>query len=292
LKDERVKYNNTTYWTEIHKKYEGKLRAVGHPRLSEHLNQLKYESETRTFLPCLQEIGLKFKGVGGEALSLLDVGAGTGYWSGVAHSVFVELGFYVNVTALDISEDTLEVIRKRSPHVRTICVDLKTINPDRFVHAFDVVLSCYCLHHLVNLDDFLNALRFASRSVKIGGFLMIMDPILTMPFSRFDVIHFSSYNGNGIPRHLYLLEDILGKEVFRREAVRSAVSFLLNGNIQGYGPISYHLADMLWRGLGILDKANFSVPLLSRVLLHLDKTLKRWGLAFSSSVCVYRKSAP
>jgi SAM-dependent methyltransferase len=291
LRDEFVKYNNTTYWTKIHKKYEGKLRAVSHPTLSEHLNQLKYGSESNTILPCLQEIGLKFKQAGGEAISLLDVG-GTGYWSDMAYRVFVEQGFCVSVTAIDISQDALGGLRERNPHVRTVCEDLKTVNPSLFIGIFDLVLSCYCLHHLVNLDDFLNALRFAGRSVRSGGFLILMDPILTMSFSRFDVIDFSSYKGNGIPRHLYLIEDILGKEGFRREVMRPAVSFLLNGNIQGYGPISYNLADILWRGLSILYKADFSVPLLSRVLVRSDKTLKRWGLAFSSSVCVYSKSAP
>lgn len=286
-----MKYNNRGYWRDIHKEYKGALRAVGHPTFSEHLNQLKYESEARTILYCLQKIGTQFNKTEGRTLSLLDVGAGTGYWSGIAYQAFIKQGFCVSVTALDISEDALEILRKRSPHVRTICEDLKTISPDRFIRTFDVVLSCYCLHHLVNLNDFLNGLRFAGRSVKSGGFLMIMDPILTMPYSRFDVIDFSSYKGNGIPRHLYLIEDVLSGEGFSRQAVWPAVSFLLNGNIQGYDPLSYAIASMLWRGLGILYGSDWSVRLLSRPLFHLDGVFKSLGLSFSSSVCIFSKSS-
>jgi hypothetical protein len=43
-----MKYNNRGYWRDIHKEYKGVLRAVGHPTLSGHLNQLKYGSEART----------------------------------------------------------------------------------------------------------------------------------------------------------------------------------------------------------------------------------------------------
>lgn len=286
-----MEYNDKAYWTDIHKKYRGELRAVGYPTLSEHLNQLKYRSETNVVLRGLKEISPQFRKAGKEAISLLDVGGGSGYWSDLSYREFLEQGFQVSVTALDISEDALEVFRKRRPQFSTVCEDLRTIDIDRFRHAFDLVLSCYCLHHLVRLDDFLNGLRFAGRSVKEGGFLMVMDPILTLPFSRFDVIVFSSYHGNGIPRHLYLIEDVLSQEGFRRHWVRPAVSFLLNGNIEAYDPLSYMLMRFLWGRLSYFYKSEHFLGLFSNILIHLDEVLKRLGLAFHSSLCIYEKNS-
>ena len=285
-----MKYNYKTYWADIHRKYKGKLQAVAYPTLSEYLNLLKYRSETKVVLRGLKEINPHFKKDRGEVISVLDVGAGSGYWSDLIYRYFFEQGFNVNLIALDISEDALEVLRKHSPQFGTVCADLSTIDINRFRQAFDLVLSCYCLHHLVHLDDFLNGLRFAGRSVKEGGFLILMDPILTLPFSRFDVIFSPSYCGNGIPRHLYLIEDILSKEGFQRRWVWPAVSFLLNGNIEAYDPLSYMLMRFLWGSLSFFYKSENFVRLFSSIFVHLDEILKRLGLAFSSSFCIYEKT--
>jgi SAM-dependent methyltransferase len=168
--------------------------------------------------------------------------------------------------------------------------DLKTVDPEKFSHKFDLVISCYCLHHLVNLDDFLNALRFVAKGVNLGGFLIIMDPVLTLPYSRFDVIDFASFKGNGIPRHLYVIEDILGKEGFTREIIKPAVSFVLNGNIEAHNWLTYGLASIVWRTLcKLIYKSEALVRLSSGILVALDQALKRTNLAFGSKVCVYKK---
>lgn len=282
-------YDNKAYWMNVHRHYRGELRAVGYPTLSEHLNQLKYKSETRALLQSLREIGPQFKREGKKAISLLDIGAGNGYWSELIYHEWLEQGFEVVVTALDISEDALDVLRRRNPQFSVLCKDLRTIHIDQFRYAFDVVVSCYCLHHLTRLDDFLNGLRFAGRSVKEGGFFILMDPILSLPFSRFDVVDFFGFQRNGIPRHLYLIEDVLGREGFRRRGMRPAVSFLLNGNIEAYDPLSYTLMRFLWRGLSIFYKSDRFVRLFSTLFIVLDEALKRSGLAFSSSLCLYEK---
>ncbi len=286
-----MKYDNTEYWTGIHKKHKGHLQAVGHPTLCKRLNELKYQSEGNTMLDSVRGICREFRLMGKKKLSILDVGAGTGYWSKMVYDAFDKERFQVRATALDLSLDALDIVRRHSQHIDTVQEDLKTINPDLFARGFDLVISCYCLHHLVNLEDFLNALRFVAKSVSIDGFLIIMDPILTLPFSKFDVIDFPSYQGNGIPRHLYLIEDVLAKEGLCKRAIRPAVSFLLNGNIEGYDWFSYTAASTLWKALCMfIYKSDPLARLLSGVLLPLDKTLKDFYMAFSSSVCVYRKS--
>jgi len=285
------KYDDTTYWTDIHKRYEGSLLAVGHPTLCERLNQLKYASEARTILRSLEDIGQRFKQLGREELSILDAGAGLGYWTNVVSDAFHKQGFRVKLTVLDISQEALEIVRQGSLSIRAVREDLKTINPDLFSHSFDLVISCYCLHHLVHLQGFLNALHFVGRSVRQDGFLIIMDPVLSLPFSRFDVIEFRSYRGNGIPRHLYLIEDVLEKEGLNRLVIRPAVSFLLNGNIEGYDWVTYTLASTLWKAFSrLIYRSDNRVRLVFGILSSLDRALKGLNLAFSSSVCVYRRS--
>ncbi len=284
-------YHNTEYWKDIHSRYKDQLKAVGHPSLSECLNQLKYESESSTIEFLIENVGFKFKRAGQSIVSLLDVGAGTGFWTNLVQKVLGKQGIKVEMTAIDLSIEALESLRKRNPGVKIICADLKTIDPDRFLGGFDLVVSCYCLHHLIHLDDFLNALRFAGRSVREGGALLIMDPVLTLPYSQFDVIDFNSYAGNGIPRHLYLLDDILGGEGLLRETVKPAVSFLINGSIESYDPVTYAVLRNLWKGLSVIYRFEAVVRLMAGVLREIDRVLKSTHLAFSSSVCVYKRSA-
>lgn len=284
-----MKYDNTIYWQNIHKKHGYSLKSVGHPFLSESLNRLKYQSEADTILYCLTNIAKDFKQAEKYKLSVLDVGAGTGYWSDIVHSYLSKQDFDLNMTALDISPKALSDLHKRNPHITLFQKDLKIIQPDIFMQSFDLVITSYCLHHIINLDDFINALRFVGNSVKNGGFLIIMDPILTMPFSLFNVINLSSFKGNGIPRHLYIIDDILSKSGLIRHSVRPAVSFLLNGNIESHNHITYSVTRMIWRVFCVLYKSDRFVKPISRLLLKWDEFLKKRKLAFSSSVCVYKK---
>lgn len=69
-----------------------------------------------------------------------------------------------------------------------------------------------------------------------------------------------------------------------------AVSFLLNGNIEAYDPLSYMLMRLLWGDL-VFYKSDHFVRLFSTILIYLDEILKRLGLAFSSSLCIYERTS-
>ena len=285
-----MKYDNTEYWQKIHEKYKYSLKTVGHPHLSEALNQLKYRSETKSFQRILKRIHKTFSQIHKNDLSVLDVGTGTGYWSDVVHSFFVKEKYNLTLTALDISEEALSDIKERNPFVTIIHEDLKTIPPKKLKQKFDLVICCYCLHHIINLHGFINALNFAGECVKSDGFLIIMDPILTLPYSKYDVINnFPSYDGNGIPRHLYIIDDVLNEIGLSRQLIQPAVSFLLNDNIEGSNHLTYASRDIIWKVLSFLYKSDRVVTFISFLLLYMDSFLKNNRLAFSSSVCLYRK---
>lgn len=284
-------YDNRKYWTQLHEELKGQLKAVGHPFLSESLNQLKYESEAHALEQALQKTTDDFQKDGRHKVSYLDLGAGTGYWTGLISDFFLAHDYEVEASALDVSEDALDVIGERLPLVRRIKDDLGTIPPGKFSESYDVVSACYCLHHLVKANAFINALKFAGSSVKKGGFLIIMDPVLTRRFSKFDTMDYYSFRGNGIPRHLYFIDDILFDLGLRRTAIYPAVSFILNGHIEASGFLSYFAMSRIWEMLGVLYRSERSTRSISGILTNLDRMLKRKNLSFSASLCVYRKEA-
>ena len=282
-------YDNRKYWTQLHEELKGQLKAVGHPFLSESLNQLKYESEAAALEQALQKITDDFQKDARHNVSYLDIGAGTGYWTGLISDLFLTHGYQVEASALDVSEDALDVIGERLPFVHGIKDDLETIPPDKYSESYDLVSACYCLHHLVKANAFINALKFAGSSVRKGGFLMIMDPVLTRGFSKFDTMDFYSFRGNGIPRHLYFIDDVLFNLGLSRMTTHPAVSFVLNGHIEASGFWSYFAMGRIWELLCLLYRSDRLTQILSGGLVRLDRTLKKMNLSFSSSVYVYRK---
>jgi len=285
-----MNYDNSSYWENIHKQYPGRLKAVGHSNLSETINKLKYISETASVSSCLNKIINYFKDSEKEKIFILDVGAGIGYWTAFFFEIFSDQNFQFELNALDISQEALNGLKNNNLQVNSLRRDLRTIDIEEFIAEFDLVISFYCLHHLVNLDDFLNGLRFSAKSVANEGFLMIMDPILTLPYSMFDVIDFPSFQGNGIPRHLYLIEDIIYKEGFERIKLQPAASFLLNGPIEGHGPFRYLAADLIWKMFcKLIYPKDILVKLIYRELNVVDRICKRLGMAYSSSIGVYQK---
>ena len=287
-----LSYDNRSYWTSLHEELKGELKAVGHPFLSDSMNRLKYESEAETVLVGLKMIMDVFRQADRSNLSVLDIGAGYGYWTGLVYDLLSRNGFSVHASALDVSADALEVLKERFPQIKPIRADLTTLPPDKFEEAYDFVFSCYCLHHLTRAGDFMNALQFAGRSVNPGGFLLIMDPVLTRPFSRADTLDFESFRGNGIPRHLYYVDDLLAGWGLRRCLVLPAVSFLLNENIEAPNQLSYQAMMILWKLLCRLDRIDGLTEKSAGLLRFLDAALKRRGLAFSSSVCLYQRIDP
>jgi SAM-dependent methyltransferase len=278
---------NVTYWRTLHRRYPDQIRAVGHPWLSEAFNRIKYTSETETLTRVLDKVLDEL--VAADSISIFDIGAGSGYWTLLLSQWFGTRGKRVRCTALDVSQDALDVLRSHQPRVETVCADLKSVTPDRFRGRFDLVTSFYCLHHLIRVSDFFNALKFAAQSVKLSGFLLLMDPILTLPYSRFDAFEFNTWKGNGVPRHLYLIDDALSEHGFAKCRIVPAVSFLLNGPIEAKGFFQYTLLRGIWAVIQELGSSERLTLKSANHLLRWDRWFKRKRLSYSSSVCLYQK---
>ncbi len=287
-----MRYDNSNYWLQKHQSFAGTLRSVGHSGLSEEFNKLKYQSEADTVLSVFESIGDTLLKAGSKQAAVLDVGCGIGYWANLLYDYLGKRGLDVDLTGVDISQEALNALTASNPQAKPLQADLKTIDPERCKASFDIVYSFYCLHHLVNLDGFLNALRFAAKSVREDGTLVLMDPILTRHYSPFDVVDFRAYTGNGMPRRLFLLDDALQSEGLQRVAIRPAVSFVLNGSIEGGTGLGYATTNLLWRVIRrTLYRSDRYAHLCAGPASGVDRMLKRTGWSYSSSVCVYRKQS-
>jgi SAM-dependent methyltransferase len=281
-------YDNSSYWLDLHRTHPGSLKAVGHPWLSEALNELKYRSEAETLTRVLESLGpVSARGLG---VTMLDIGAGTGFWTEAIHAWLSQRGAAPKVTALDISEQALAAIKRSHPEFETTCTDLKTVDPDSFHGRYTLVFSFYCLHHLPRIADFLNGLRFAARSVGAEGVLLIMDPMLSRPYSAFHAVEFAGHDANGMPRPLALIDEVLEGEGLDRVALEPAVSFLLNDAIEARSRVGFAVATTTWQLLQRLYRSEGATGACSRLLAWCDRALKRRGRALSSSLAAYRRT--
>jgi SAM-dependent methyltransferase len=280
-------HNSPTNWRALHQAYPGSLKAVGHPSLSETLNELKYGSEAEALTSFLDAHRQLLKDEIHPQIA--DIGAGTGFWTELLKSWFQSQGMTPVFTVVDISEQALALIKARHPEFQTLRADLTMVDPSHLQERFDLVVSFYCLHHLARVEDFLNGLRFAARSVSSRGILLIMDPILTQPYSPFRKLDFLINEANGIPRSLSMLDDVLEGEGLDRIVIAPAASFILNGSIEARSRLGSVMANALWTILRPIYRSDRATRAAAGAIKWADRLLKRRALAFSSSLVAYRK---
>jgi SAM-dependent methyltransferase len=283
-----MKYDNTAHWKNLHLKYGNSLQTVGISGLSETYNKLKYGSESESLLKILDSLQDELKKK--EKICILDIGAGIGFWSELLYSYFQEHNRAPEVTSLDISESALEIIKSKNPNFHTIAADLKTIDSQCYPESFDFVIACYCFHHLTGLLDYINAVKFASQSVKSGGFLVITDPILRKPFSKFYEVDFANYSGHSFPRPLYLIDGILLESGFRRIKVENALSYFLGANVESKSRLGYFIQNKIWKFFYYLIYKNDKLTRwVSGPAKMVDKSLKNSKYSNGTVTVVYQK---
>ena len=92
-RDTFMDYEYHQYWSQLHARLKGQLRAVGNPLLSERLNQLKYASEAETMKRAVLTISNAFQKERLREISHLDLGAGTGFWTELLYGRFCPMVF-------------------------------------------------------------------------------------------------------------------------------------------------------------------------------------------------------
>ena len=102
-------------------------------------------------------------------LAVLEVGCGSGTFTGALASVFPHL------VAIDVAETLVEVARSRHPAANVVVMDAHHLKFGD--ESFDLVVGCSVLHHL----DWSAALREIHRVLKPGGRMRFSEPNLANP---------------------------------------------------------------------------------------------------------------
>lgn len=125
------------------------LAAAGYDKKEKYLNSF----EQRKVLPLLGDV---------KGTKILDVGAGTG-------RLAVELArLGADLTALDISEEMLEILKRKSDRIQTIVGDAENLIFPR--GYFDWVISAFVIVHLKDPTRFFDQ---AYKVLKDGGKLLV-----------------------------------------------------------------------------------------------------------------------
>lgn len=156
-----MNYQPRTYWEQRLACYGG-LQATGHLEHGRYYNWWLYRAKVRALRRALSMAGVDVSG-----RSVLDAGAGTGYFL----SLYARWGAG-RLAAVDISPTSVRHLREKLPAAAVWEADIAKGIPtnDEFdiVHAFDV------LYHLPD-PDFPAALRHLVRRCRPGGVLFLTD---------------------------------------------------------------------------------------------------------------------
>jgi len=160
-----MNYQPRTYWEQRLAHYGG-LRATGHLDHGPYYNWWLYRAKIRALRRALTMAGVD---VGGR--SILDVGAGTGFFL----SLYARWGAG-RLAGVDISMTTVRRLRDDFPTATVWEADIAQGVPTNeqfdIVHAFDV------LYHLPD-PDFSAALRHLVQRCRPGGVLLLTDSFRT-----------------------------------------------------------------------------------------------------------------
>lgn len=158
----RPAYEPASYWQGLHENVGG-LSAVGDPYAPERLNAWFYRTWSRNLGRFVDRFGL-------HPESVFDVGAGTGFWV----DWWLHRGAR-EVDGCDLAPAAVNRLNRRFGP-RFILLDIsKAPAPGRYalVSAMSVLL------HITEPEAFRAALRNVATAVGPGGYLLLMDPLVT-----------------------------------------------------------------------------------------------------------------
>ncbi len=281
-------YDNPSHWKAMHTRYGGSLKAVGRSGLSETYNRYKYRSEEETFIQVLNLV-LAAGGNSGLPLKVLEIGAGTGYWLRVVKSSAGEKGIPLKLTALDLSGEALERLSLQLPGTECLTVNAGLAKTDLLAGRFDLVMANYCLHHITNTTQFLNALQLAVNSVKPGGYLMLMDCFIDRPYSPYYSVDPETYTGSGLSRKLDLVDQVCSGRRMKRIMMVDPISYLMNNVLEDKSERAFQKKSRLWRLLHRLYKSETISRFLMPLVFPVDRYLKNKHRGFSTRLLLYHK---
>jgi len=164
-----IKYIPEKYWEErLNKDFS--LSGVGHLGFGLEYNIWLYKSRLHVLRGLLIKNNIVCKGK-----KILDIGVGTGFYI----DFWEKLGAK-KITGIDITNKSIEELKEKYPNYRFTKGNISTLDynkkfPDE---KFDIITAFDVLFHIVNEEDFKNAIENIRKFSHKETIILIMDNIL------------------------------------------------------------------------------------------------------------------
>jgi 2-polyprenyl-3-methyl-5-hydroxy-6-metoxy-1,4-benzoquinol methylase len=175
-------YDASRYWEERFKEYGfSSLKSVGIEGMSHEENIKMYKEAGAT----VKEILFKYPNL--QNLSVLEIGCGTGFYTGLLHELGVK-----NFTAIDITDTFFKDLQTKFPGYH---FQKKDITTDQLENSYDLIIFIDVIEHIVTPEKLRQAMIHVRQALKKGGSLVIAPLMNTREKKLFHL-------------HLWTLEDV------------------------------------------------------------------------------------
>lgn len=195
------------YWEDAHVQEIG-LAAVGFRGLGVGFNTWMYRVRRVVLRRALRRAGVSLHGA-----TVLDVGAGTGFYV----QRWLELGA-AHVTGIDLSAAAVESLKAEFPTAEFRRDDIAELSQQTRGRRYDLVSAFDVLFHIVDDARFVRAIGNIGELVRPGGHLLLSDNFLHGPTIR---------GRHQVSRSLAEIDDALAAAGFET-VVRLPMFFLMN----------------------------------------------------------------
>lgn len=154
-------YDAQRFWGDRFQQYGTALRGSGDEGLSESQNEAVYAQAGETLVETIGRAGVDI-----STASLLDVGCGPGFFTGVVHAAGA-----TKYTGVDITDQLFDGLRERFPDYEFVQQDVT--QPKPLPGTFDLVMMIDVAEHIVETDAFDRCVSNLCAAVAPGGTLLI-----------------------------------------------------------------------------------------------------------------------
>lgn len=170
------RYQASKFWRDRYSKYGLSLQGSGDEGFSEAENREMYRRAAASLL----ELGRR-EGIAWAGLRVLDIGCGTGYYTGILRDQGI--GSY---TGVDVTDVLFEEHRKSFPGYRFITADATA---ERLDGKYDVILMLDVIQNIVTPEKFAFAMENVKEALADGGIFLVA-PIMPENRKHLYYMHF------------------------------------------------------------------------------------------------------
>lgn len=240
------------YWEQRLGEHSG-LRGVGWLGLGESFNRWMYAVRAQVFARSVRSA----VGDDVELLDVLDVGSGTGFYL----DRWRRLGA-ASVTGSDLTRVAVQRLRSSHPSSRIVELDLATGERLPLEGPFDAVSAMDVLFHIVDEDDYRQALANLSSLVAEGGLLVLSENFLSRAAVKGE---------QQVSRSASHINGALREAGFEPLSLRP-VFWLMNTPVDSPSRLLHHWWSLLARAVSAHEAVGF---VLGGILFPLELALVR-----------------